>query len=399
LKQLRFDIYPGPAGKPELYLTDLLTKGGKPHRESWRIRKIGDGELLLASGGEVVGKVPSGLPSLELLKLDKSTVVSLLSTALVICLVGFMEAISIAKAMAAKTKQRVDPNQELVGQGLANLVSSLSHAFPVSGSFSRSAVNLNAGAVTGMSSVFTGLIMVITLLFLTPLLYYLPQSVLAAVIMMAVAGLINFKAIKHAWQAHRHDGIAALTTFAATLGFAPHLDNGILMGAGLAILLFLYRTMKPSAAILSRHQDGNLRDALSHNLQTSEHIIPMRYQGALYFANVSYFEDVILGAVAAYPRAKYILVVGDAINQLDASGEEVIRHLFERLRATGVTMVYSGLNRHVLKVMENTGLYALIGAQYFFRDENAALDAIYEWITDETFDARVCPLTPKSAQG
>jgi len=322
----------------------------------------------------------------------------LLATAFVIALFGFIEAISIAKAMAAKTKERIDPNQELIGQGLANVVGSLSHAFPVSGSFSRSALNLNAGAVTGMSSVFSGLIMLVTLLFLTPLLYYLPQSVLAAVIMMAVVGLINFKAIKHAWQAHRHDGIAALTTLVATLGFAPHLDNGIVMGAGLAIILYLFRTMKPRAPILSRHADGSLLDATAYKLQTSEHIIPIRFEGSLYFANVPYFEDVILEAMATYPRAKYILVVGDAINQLDASGEEVIRHLFERLRANGVTMVFSGLNRQVLGVMENTGLYALIGTQYFFRDEDSALAAIYEWITDETFDARVCPLTPQSAQ-
>jgi SulP family sulfate permease len=240
LKQFRFNLYSAPEGKPELYLTDLQTRSNKPHPESWRIRKIEGGELKLARGGEVVGRVPSGLPSFELPRLDWTTVVDLLGTAFVISLFGFIEAISIAKAMAAKTKQRLDPNQELIGQGLANLVSSLSHAFPVSGSFSRSALNLNAGAVTGMSSVFSGLIMLVTLLFLTPLLYYLPQSVLAAVIMMAVGGLINFEAIKHAWQAHRHDGIAALTTFLATLGFAPHLDNGILLApASLSFFSFI----------------------------------------------------------------------------------------------------------------------------------------------------------------
>ena len=128
-----------------------------------------------------------------------------------------MEAISIAKAMAAKTKQKIDPNQELIGQGLANVVGAMSQAFPVSGSFSRSAVNINAGAITGMSSVFTGLFVLLTLLFLTPLLYHLPQAVLAAVIIMAVVGLVNFGAVKHAWQASRHDGVAALVTFIATL--------------------------------------------------------------------------------------------------------------------------------------------------------------------------------------
>ena len=129
-----------------------------------------------------------------------------------------------------------------------------------------------------MSSVFTGLIVLVTLLFLTPLLYHLPQAVLAAVIMMAVIGLINFKAIKHAWHAHKHDGIAALVTFVATLAFAPHLDNGIMVGAGLAIMLYLYRTMTPRVAILGRYHDGTLRDAKVHNLPVSEYIIAMRYR-------------------------------------------------------------------------------------------------------------------------
>ena len=126
---------------------------------------------------------------------------------------------------------------------------------------------------SGMSTVFAGLIVLVTLLFLTPLLYHLPQAVLAAVIMMAVIGLVNFKAITHAWHTHKHDGIAAVVTFVATLAFAPHLDNGIMVGAGLAIILYLYRTMKPRVAILGRHPDGTLRDVKVHNLPVSENII------------------------------------------------------------------------------------------------------------------------------
>jgi sulfate permease, SulP family len=171
----------------------------------------------------------------------------------VIALVGFMEAISIAKAVAARTKQRLDPNQELIGQGMGNLVGSFSMSYPTSGSFSRTAVNMNMGATSGLSSVFTALIVLIALLFLTPLLYHLPQAVLAAIIIMAVGGLVNIEAIKHAWKAHKHDGAAAIVTFAATIFFAPHLDNGIIVGAGLAIVLFLLRTMKPRVALLGRY--------------------------------------------------------------------------------------------------------------------------------------------------
>ena len=249
-----------------LYLTGQVPQAEKSDGYRWRIRKVSKGELKLVGGGEVVGAIPAGLPSLDMPKLSWDMMVTLFSSALVISLVGFMEAISIAKAIAAKTRERIDPNQELMGQGIANIVGSFSQAFPVSGSFSRSAVNLNAGAKTGMSIVFAGLFVLVTLLFLTPLLYHLPQAVLAAVIMMAVIGLVNFKAIAHAWHTHKHDGIASVVTFVATLAFAPHLDNGIMVGAGLAIILYLYRTMKPRVAILGRHQDGTLRDVKVHSL-------------------------------------------------------------------------------------------------------------------------------------
>ena len=294
-----------------------------------------------------------------------------------ISLVGFMEAVSMAKAMAAKTKDRIDPNQELIGQGLGNLVGSFSQAYPTSGSFSRSAVNLNAGAKTGMSSVFSGIFVLLTLLFLTPLLYHLPQAVLAAVIMMAVIGLINFKAILHAWHTHKHDGIASAVTFIATLAFAPHLDEGILIGAGLAIVLYLYRTMQPRVAILGRHQDGTLRDAKVHGLPMSEYIIAIRYDGSLYFANVPYFEDTVLEAVSQCPRAKHILIMANGINQLDASGDEVIHHLVERLRSNDIRVVFSGLKKQVLDIMQHSGLLSYLGEENIFSDENKALDSIY----------------------
>ncbi len=172
-----------------------------------------------------------------------------------------MEAISIAKAMAGKTGQRLDPNQELIGQGLANILGAIGKSYPASGSFSRSAVNLQAGAVTGMSSVFTSLTVVITLLFFTPLLYYLPQSVLAAVIMMAVIGLLNVSGFIHAYRAQWYDGVISLISFIATLVFAPDLDKGIMIGMGLSLMVFIYKSMRPKLASLSRHVDEALRDA------------------------------------------------------------------------------------------------------------------------------------------
>ncbi len=377
---------------PQFHLEDLKLAAAKTDGRTWRVSRMDKGTVHLAGGGEVVGAIPPGLPSLAVPKLSLDMLSALFSTALVITLVGFMEAVSVAKSMATITRQRIDPNQELIGQGLANIVGSFCKSFPVSGSFSRSAVNLTAGALTGMSSVVTAVIVLVTLLLFTPLLYHLPQAVLAAVIMMAVINLVNFKAILHAWKAHKHDGVAAVVTFVATLGFAPHLDTGLLVGAGLAIVLYLYRTMRPRVVILSRHADGTLRDSRLFDLPTSEHIIAIRFDGSLYFANVPYFEDAILAEAARNPKAQYILVVSEAINEIDGSGEEVIRHLVTRLRERGLTMVFSGMKLQVMNVLRRTALYEAIGAENFFNTEDAAIETIFTHITDPEFDAAECPL-------
>ena len=375
----------------EFQLAGTVPPGTQADGQRWIISGIDNGRVLLSGGGEVVGAIPTGIPEPTLPQLKWDTLLKLLPTALIIALVGFMEAISIAKSMATRTKQRINPDQELIGQGLANIIGSLFQSFPVSGSFSRSAVNLATGAMTGLSSVVAGVIVLVTLLLFTPLLYHLPQAALAAIIILAVVNLVNFKAIKHAWQAHRHDGIAAIVTFVATLSFAPHLDNGILVGAALAIVLYLYRTMRPRVAVLGRHADGTLRDAQLFNLSTSEKLIAIRYDGSLFFANVPYFEDVILEQAARHPQARFILIVGDAINELDASGEEMIRHLAHRLHDNDVTMVFSGLKRQVLSVMENTGLHDIIGASNFHRTEDHALEAIARVLQDPAFDATYFP--------
>jgi SulP family sulfate permease len=367
-----------------IYRADRAPQGVTLDETRYRLRKLNANGFTLVGGGEVVGGIPEGLPSIQMPTVNLDAFGSLLSAALVISLVGFMEAISIAKAVAAKTKQRIDPNQELIGQGLSNVVGSLTQAFPVSGSFSRTAVNMNSGAKTGMSSVITALFVLLTLLFLTPLLYHLPQAVLAAIIIMAVIGLVNFGAVKHAWQASKHDGIAALATFVATLAFAPHLDNGIMVGAGLALGLYLYRTMSPRVATLGRYSDGTLRDLrVNPDLPTSKHMVAIRFDGSLYFANVAYFEDAVLEAVSKHPEAKYVLVVGDGINQLDASGEEVIHHLVDRLKSSGVTLVFSGLKKQVLDVMRATGLYDAIGQDKLFATVDQAIATIYERLGEE----------------
>jgi SulP family sulfate permease len=376
-----------------LYPQDAVPAGVETDGRSWHIKKIEKGEVKLVGGGDVVGTIPSGLPSFRIPPIGLDAIMQLLSAALIIALVAFMESISMAKALAAKTKQRLDPNQELIGQGLANIGGSFFQSYPACGSFTGSAINLQAGAKTGFAMVFNGLFVGVTLLFLTPYLYNLPKATLAVIILLAVTGLVTPKALKHTWQASRSDGIVALTTFVVTLVAAPHLDKGIMIGAALAILLYLYRTMKPRVAILGRYGDGTLRDIkMNPNLATSKHVIAMRFDGSLYFANISHFEDAVLEAVANHKEAKYLLVVGDAINQLDASGEEVVHHLVERLREVGVEIVFSGLKKQVLDVMRATGLFDLIGQQNIFATENRALAAIYERLGEDAADDMLCPV-------
>jgi len=376
-----------------LYPDDAVPAGVETDGYNWHIKKIEKGEVYIVGGGDVVGNIPSGLPSFRIPPINFDTFKQLLSAAFIIALVAFMESISMAKALAAKTKQRLDPNQELIGQGLANIGGAFFQSYPASGSFTGSAINLQAGAKTGLAMVFNGLFVAVTLLFLTPFLYDLPKATLAVIILLAVTGLITPMALKHTWQASKSDGIVALTTFVVTLLAAPHLDKGIMVGAALAILLYLYRTMKPRVAQLGRYKDGTLRDIkVNPGLPTSPHVIAMRFDGSLYFANIAYFEDTVLEEVANNPKAKYLLVVGDAINQLDASGEEVVHHLVERLRETGVELVFSGLKKQILDVMRATGLLELIGPQNIFATEDQALASIYERLGPEAADDMLCPV-------
>ncbi|MEW7985470.1 MAG: SulP family inorganic anion transporter [Candidatus Thiodiazotropha sp.] len=343
------------------------------------------------AGGRVVGDIPKGLPALSLPVFDVKTVWQLIPAAITISLIGFMEAISIAKAMAARTRQRLNANQELIGQGLSNVVASVFSGYPVSGSFSRSAVNINAGAITGFSSIVTGLVVMITLIFLTPLLYHLPQATLAAVIIMAVINLIKIDPIIHAWKAQPHDAIVAVITFVLTLIFAPHLDKGIIIGVLLSLGLFLWRTMRPRFAQLSRYKDGTMRDIRVRHLPTSPVISVVRFDGSLYFASAGYFETKMLGVVAANPELKYIILDGEAINQIDATGEEVLHHLWERLQAQGIHLVVARMKKQFMDTIRRTGLKDKMGDDTFYSRIGLALNYVWNQLGD-SYDRENCPL-------
>jgi len=380
LKHLKFTYQPGDAESGAF----TLGMSGTPRDQLWQFTGINeDGSIMMRSGGHIVGTVPEGLPGLKVPTFDWSIIVQLFFSAVAIALIGFMEAISVAKAMAARTRQRVDANQELIGQGLSNIVGSMFQSYAVSGSFSRSAVNINSGALTGFSSVITTLIVIVTLLWLTPLLYHLPQATLAAVIMLAVIGLVNFKGMKHIWQIRKSDGIVAILTFVLTLVFAPHLDRAIMIGVILSLGIFLYQSMKPRVVVLSRHPDGSLRDAELFNLATCENISMIRFDGPLYFANTSYFEDKVLEKVADKPELKFVIVDGQGINDIDATGEEMLSQLTERLEKTGIQVIFTQFKKQVMDVLWQSGFTRRMGAERFCRRTETALDQAWQQLDEE----------------
>lgn len=358
---------------PRFIPMDPAAEGSGP----WRFAGMDEGGVWLSAGGAVVGDIPQGLPAFNAPTLQWDLMLSLLPAALVMALIGFMEATSISKAIAASTGERVDTSKELVGQGLANIAGSFFGSYTVSGSFSRSAVAARTGAVTGLFAIISAVAVVLVLLFFTPYLYHLPQAVLAVIVMTAVFGLIRIKPLIQAWKVKKPEALTGVITFVATLVMAPALANGILLGVGLTILWYLVRTMRPRAEIVARKDDGTLGGIKAHRLKpVSEHFVPVRFDGSLSFVNVAYFEDIILEAHADFPKAEVILVIGSGINELDASGEETVRELTQRLRDVGVTLMFSSLKHQVMTVFERSGLADLVGRENFFSDKETALQAL-----------------------
>ncbi len=337
-------------------------------------------------GGRVVGEIPKGLPSLTVPSFEWSAIRNMLPAAFVVALISFVEAMSSCKVIAFKTRTRWDENQELIGQGLAKVAAAFCQSMPVSGSFSRSALNLSANARTGLSSLISAGFVFATLMFFTGALYHLPKPVLAALIMMAVVNLVNVKSIQHAWQASRDDGIAAITTFFATLMFAPNIQDGILVGIMLSLVLFFYRRMRPRIIItLGLHADGTLRDAVRFDLPSlPPQIGALRFDSSLLFFNVAYFEDAVLKLIQRKPDAKYILIVGSGINHLDGSGVEIFYSLSKHLHDNGITLAFSGLKMQVLEVMERTGLIEAIGKDNIFSADRIAIETLLARIQSES---------------
>ena len=379
IHRIGFKLARDPADQLVILSSDQLPAGFTLTDDTWRFRQVSDGQIVLSAGGDVVGVVPEGLPSFSVPHIDLALLLALMPAALVMALIGFMEATSISKAIASTTGERVDTSKELIGQGLANIAGSFFGSFTVSGSFSRSAVAARSGAQTGVFAIISAATVVIVLLFFTPYLYHLPQAVLAVIVMMAVFGLIRIKPLTQAWKVDRVGAVIGIITFFATLIMAPSIANGILLGVVLTVVHFLIKTMQPRADIVSRKPDGTLGGIKAHKLEPiSDKFVPVRFDGPLTFTNVAYFEDIILEAQREFPEAKVILIIGSSINEIDASGEEKVRELNKRLDQLGVKLMFSGLKFQVIKLFIRSNLVEELGRDRFYTSKETALKALTE---------------------
>ena len=320
----------------------------------------------------------------------------LLSAAVTIAVLGFAEAISVAKAMASESKRSISANQELIGQWLWNLAASTFSWYPVSGSFARSAVNFSAWAETGFSSIVTWILVAVTLLFLTPLLHHLPQATLAAVIMVAVAGLVKIKPIIHAWQVERHDGIVAVIVFIVTLISAPHLEKWLIVWVVLSLAFFIYRSMAPDFTEVAMYKDGELRNIRKWHLTWSENVWIYKFEWPLYFASSWYFEGKLIKFVKNKPNIKLLILDLGWVDEIDSSGLEALDSLIESFEKTWIKVLISRIRSRVYRAMKRAHFIKKFGKENIFR--RSRHDAL-NYATDELkMDIDVKPFfkyTPK----
>ncbi|MBW7472047.1 sulfate permease [Marinobacter sp. M216] len=317
-----------------------------------------------AAGVRLVGSVPAGLPELTLPSLDWELWQQLAVSALLISVVGFVESVSVGQTLAAKRRQRIDPDQELVGLGAANLSAGLSGGMPVTGGFSRSVVNYDAGAETPAAGAYTAVGIALATLFLTPAIAYLPQATLAATIIVAVSTLIDLPALGRTWRYSRPDFGAMLATILATL--VHSVEAGIIAGVALSIGLFLYRTSRPHSAVVGRVPGTeHFRNVLRHEVELCPKVTFLRVDESLYFANARFLEERVMDLVSEEPELKHLVLVCPAVNLIDASALESLEAINERLGDAGVTLHLSEVKGPVMDRLKRTDLLAKLSGEVF----------------------------------
>lgn len=326
---------------------------------------------LADKGVKIVGEVPQSLPPFTLPSFSPDLLGQLLVPAFLISIIGFVESISVAQTLAAKKRQRIDPDQELIGLGAANIGASLTGGFPVTGGFSRSVVNFDAGAETPAAGAFTAVGLAIAALALTPLIYFLPKATLAATIIVAVLSLVDFSILKRSWVYSKADFAAVLATILMTLGLG--VEVGVSAGVGLSILLHLYKSSKPHIAEVGQVPGTeHYRNVLRHTVITDPSVVTLRVDESLYFANARYLEDKIQNRVAKDKNIRHVILQCSAINEIDLSALESLEAINERLREMDVKLHLSEVKGPVMDRLKEQHFLKEMTGQVFLSQYEAA---------------------------
>lgn len=363
-------------------------------------------------GVDIIGAMPAGLPSFSLPFMEylgplmKETandlphlltaltnlesIFRLIGPGIIIAIVGFMEAMAITKSIAERTKEPVDLNQELIGQGAANLVGAYFKSYPVSGSFSRSAVNLQAGGITALSNVFSGMLVILTLLFFTSTFYYLPKATLAAIVISAVIGLVQQEKFPKLYRTNKTDGIVAMVTF--TFAFLTKPDYAIFIGIALSLLLFLWESMSPRIITLTRDPRSEVFvNAETKNLPTCPQILYIMPDFSVYFANAEFFREHVLDKIrAAQGALKCVLLDLEMVNKIDATGVDELKEMIHEMNAMGVDLYVMNVKAPVRSVLENAKVRDMLKQKRWYISKADSITRLFNQI-DYDYCRNTCP--------
>lgn len=324
-----------------------------------------------AQGVKIVGDIPKGLPPLTLPSFDPVLWQQLAVPALLISVVGFVESVSVGHTLAARRRQRLEPNQELVALGASNVSAAFTGGFPVTGGFARSVVNFDAGAQTPAAGVLTAGGIALASLLLTPALYYLPQATLAATIVVAVLSLVDFGVLRRTWSYSRADFAAVAVTLLATLGLG--VEQGLIAGVAVSLALYLFRTSRPHIAVVGLVPGTqHFRNVRRHRVLTSPRVITLRVDESLYFANARALEDAVNDAVAAQPQLQHVVLQCSAINDIDTSALESLEAILRRLEDAGIALHLSEIKGPVMDRLQKTGFMRELTGRVFLSQYDAA---------------------------
>jgi SulP family sulfate permease len=345
---------------------------------------------LYLKGVAIIGAIPGGLPHPIVPPLDFDTISSLLGPAVVIALVSFAETYSVGKAISSQTNQKVDVDQEFIGQGIANLIGSIFQSYPVSGSFSRTAINFATGAKTGISSVISSLSVVLALLFLTPLFTYIPKTALAALVISAVLMLFNPKEVFALWKMNRHDGIVAVTVFVIALITKP--DYALLIGVMISLMLFLWKTMHPRIVRVTKDPELKMFvNADVYDKPSCPQILQLRSDNVIYFANAEYTIEHLLGRLDEQTTpAKYLLLDFQAVGFIDITGIDELRVLLDEVKERGVRLAFTGVHLPVKQIFESSGFLKELQPGHLIENRGDAITFLFQNI-DHGYCRNDCP--------